>query len=368
VFADDVLVGFHHRVEKQYREIKQQYARMINITGHELITPVVKFAGIQVSRNRKAGTITAHQSRYIDSVGEEYKGKFEAVDMPHGKSKEERKNFDGLDGLEGTSVTVSVYLGLVGKLVWVASTVRPDIAMSTSALCACMQAPNEKHYQFALRTLGYLVQTKHLGITFGGRLTIPLGLDQSPPGFAESGGLHTYHDSSWGSRPRPLAGYVIMFCNGPIMWSANFLKLVPDSTKEAETAIAARAAKDTCFARELAKNNKRKIVGPTAMMTDNKALYQTIDQDGSSRQTRHYERATLLVKRAVLIRVLKMYKVDTKDMLADIFTKATDKTDFYRLRNVMMNCVSTLRDELKLAISYLRGAPYTLATKLVGQI
>ena len=288
--------------------------------------------------------------------------------MPHGKSKEERKNFDGLDGLEGTSVTVSVYLGLVGKLVWVASTVRPDIAMSTSALCACMQAPNEKHYQFALRTLGYLVQTKHLGITFGGRLTIPLGLDQFPPGFAESGGLHTYHDSSWGSRPRPLAGYVIMFCNGPIMWSANFLKLVPDSTKEAETAIAARAAKDTCFARELAKNNKRKIVGPTAMMTDNKALYLTIDQDGSSRQTRHYERATLLVKRAVLIRVLKMYKVDTKDMLADIFTKATDKTDFYRLRNVMMNCVSTLRDELKLAISYLRGAPYTLATKLVGQI
>ena len=45
-------------------------------------------------------------------------------------------------------------------------------------------------------------------------------------------------------------------------------------------------------------------------------------------------------------------------MLVDIFTKATDKTDFYRLRNVMMNCLSTLRDALKLAVSYLRGASY----------
>ena len=81
-----------------------------------------------------------------------------------------------------------------------------------------------------LDVIGYLVKTKNMGITFGGSLRIPLGLKTPPPHFAQSCGLYVYHDSSFGSRPRPMGGYVIMYCNGPVDWHAGFLKIVPDST------------------------------------------------------------------------------------------------------------------------------------------
>ena len=148
------------------------------------------------------------------------------------------------------------------------------------------------------------MHSKNLGITFGGRLRVPLGLSEPPPHFAESSGLYTYHDSSFGSKPRPMAGYVIMYCNGPIDWNAGHLKIVPESSHEAESAVASRAAKGTCFARALLKNNGRKIYGPTAMLGDNDALWKTVHHEGHSARVRHYERATLLFKRAVLLLIL----------------------------------------------------------------
>ena len=39
---------------------------------------------------------------------------------------------------------------------------------------------------WALVGLGYFVRTKSLGITFGGRLRIPIGLTEMPDGFIES--------------------------------------------------------------------------------------------------------------------------------------------------------------------------------------
>ncbi len=57
-------------------------------------------------------------------------------------------------------------------------------------------------------------KTKDLGITYGGEIRVPMGLASAPPGFVESSGLYVAHDSSWGTHPNPLGGYVIIYCNG----------------------------------------------------------------------------------------------------------------------------------------------------------
>ena len=143
---------------------------------------------------------------------------------------------------------------------------RVDLGEAISVLASVAHAPAHTAYQRALGVLGYLLYTKNLGITFGGRLRIPLGLQTSPPHFAESSGLYTYHDSSFGAKPRPMGGHVIMYCNGPVNWHAGYLKIVPESSHDAESAIASRATKATCFVSELLRNNGRKIYGPTAML------------------------------------------------------------------------------------------------------
>ena len=114
-----------------------------------------------------------------------------------------------------------------------------------------------------------------------------------------------------------MGGYAMMYGNGAVDWSAKLLKIVPDSSCEAETAVASRAVKAAAFVRELVMNNGRKVVGPTAALGDNQAMHTLVQQEGATARTRYYERATLLIKRAVLLLIFRPYLVCTTDMIAD---------------------------------------------------
>ena len=73
------------------------------------------------------------------------------------------------------------------------------------------------------------------------------------------------------------------------------------------------------------------------MLGDNQAMYTLITQEGATSRTRYYERATMLIKRAVLMLLLIPLLVSTKHMIADIFTKALDKGSFILFRDIIMN-------------------------------
>ena len=145
--------------------------------------------------------------------------------------------------------------------------------MESSKLASCTPDSRQCHYDAGLVVAGYLWKTKSLGIVYGGKLRIPPGLTMMPPGFEASHGLYVAHGSSWGTAPHPLGGYVIMYCNGAVDWSAKLIKIVPDSTCEAETALASRAAKATCFIRGLLRFHKRPVAAATPALGDNKAMY-----------------------------------------------------------------------------------------------
>ena len=68
---------------------------------------------------------------------------------------------------------------------------------------------------------------------------------------------------------------------------------------------------------------------------------------GSSARTRYYERAVLLFKRAVLLLIFVPFQVKTDQMIADIFTKSTDKSTYIKMRNWMMNVYGTLRKNVE---------------------
>ena len=155
--------------------------------------------------------------------------------------------------------------------------------------------------------------------------------------------------------------------NGPINWSAKQTKSVPQSTAEAESIQGSAAAKDCMFTRELAKHNNVKIIGPTLALGDNKALFDMIQQEGASVRTRYYERATLLLKRAVLLLVIRPVLIKTEDMTADILTKATDKGTFFKMRNFAMNIASPLRKVLERSLIALSGTAKQLAAHLLNK-
>ena len=372
VFADDTLAGYPKDKRGQYLAMKKEYGKIIKIGTVDTISPALKFTGVQIDRDRKRGTITVRQTRYIEQMEtslKEEKINLQKWDTPHGNSREQRLAFDKiLENKESKPIDKIVFLKLMGKLVWPSSMTRPDISMDVSTLCSCVSDPREIHFAAGVVVAGYLVATKDLGITYGGKLRVPYGLPTSPPGFNESGGLHTAHDSSWGTRPKPLGGYVVMYLNGAIDWSAKIVKIVPDSSCEAETAVGSRAAKATCFVRGLLRFHSRPVTAASPIIGDNKAMHTLITHEGASSRTRYYERATLLIKRAVLMLLLTPLLVTTHYMIADMFTKALEKSSFVRFRNVVMNCNCTARESLALALLSLHGKARRMADRLLVQL
>ena len=186
-----------------------------------------------------------------------------------------------------------------------------------------------------------LVKTKHIGITYGGKLKMPLGLNQFPDNFFKSRGLLTYSDSSWGRSPRPFGGYTVMRLNAALFWKALKLKIVPDSTCEAETAVGSKAAKATAAARITLTALHRSVYGSTMVLIDNKAMHDVITKPGQTARTNHFERATMVIKWLFMHLVVKTYVILTKYMVADIFTKALPPETFLRLRDRLMNIKPT---------------------------
>lgn len=367
VFADDTLCGYHLKVKSEYILLREEYAKIIKIDSNT-ISPVLKFTNMEILRDRAARTLTIRQTRYIEQLAEQYKGEFTLNESPHGVSKEDRHKFDHLVGAKNPIKDDPRFLSLAGKLVWPSSMTRPDITMDINWCCTFCHAWDETHYKWLLTILGYLVNTKELGITYGGPLRVPMGASEKPEHFDSNRGLHYIHDSSWGIRPRPMGGYGIMCCNALLSWSAKSLKIVPDSTSEAETAVGSRATKEALFVRMLHREHKRPLMGPTPAYGDNKPSFQMIQREGMSVRTRYYERATLLIKRAVLLLLVQPFLISTDAMAADIFTKALPRDSFIKYRNYFMNIHSGVRNSIKDAMVHMAGESRRLASYLMSRV
>jgi hypothetical protein len=181
VFADDILVGYHPSCAGQYLRIKAAYAKLITISDPTVIPPAV-FTGIEITRDRNAGTLTISQGAYLTKVYEAHKASI--GEIPYG-SRAVRDSFDKLaPAAEGDRVNSIEYLRLCGAIVWPASMTRPDIQYAVSILCSFSQCAGPAHMRAALTVIGYLHKTNDLGITYGGIRGIPLGLVEQPPQYA----------------------------------------------------------------------------------------------------------------------------------------------------------------------------------------
>ena len=151
-----------------------------------------------MTRNRDSRTITLTQAGYIKELACQYKGKFTESYSPTGPERGGEDKFRRLQPSDSgpDTITSGAYIQLIGSLLWPANMTRPDIAYHCSKLATFCRSASEEHMRWGYHVLGYLVKTSHLGITYGGPLQVPCGLNTHPPGFLQSLGLHVYHNSS----------------------------------------------------------------------------------------------------------------------------------------------------------------------------
>ncbi len=358
VYVDDILLTGDdvHFTESTRAALKSQY--VMSDLGE-----VTQILGMIVTRDRAARTLKIHHAPYIQNLETLY----DVSDVTYNYSTpaSEDTYTQYLEAVfRGDQRTRSSYdyRAVIGCLVYLANSTRPDIANITRFLSGFVTSWTDIHVTFAQRVLKYLYSTPFLGLCYsfenGGvepELTAGAGSLASSDLIRK---LEAYTDASWADNyadATSTSGFFIMWAGCLISWKSIKQKVISQSSMEAEF-IAMNDClieiKHLVFLLEdlcnesfgvLMDSSKARATGLIAEAAaihingDNTAAIMIGNQDVNTRRSRMVNTKFHLLKEAVVNKLVSFRYVNTKENLADIFTKCLGKAPFLYLRNKFMS-------------------------------
>ena len=225
------------------------------------------------------------------------------------------------DDGEPLDTSVYPYATLVGALLFLSITTRPDIAFSVGVLSRFMSCPTTAHWTAAKGVLRYLVDKADMGITFRGS-------DTTIYGFCDAD-----YAADVDTR-RSTTGYVFMLNGGAITWSSKRQPTVAASTTEAEYMAAGSACKEALWLRKLAKDLGLNA-GAITIGSDNQGAIKLLRNPVTSMRSKHIDVVHHFTRERVSRGEINYHYVNTNDMIADALTKPLPPTKFIACRNGM---------------------------------
>jgi hypothetical protein len=206
------------------------------------------------------------------------------------------------------------YISVVGSLMYLAVTTRPDISYAAGVLARFNSNPGPAHWQAAKHVLRYLKGTMDYRITYQP--------SDSPEPFI------TYSDADHGGNPdngRSTGGYVVKIGSGAVSWSSKLQSLVALSTTEAEHIAAVEAAKEILWMRQFMGELGYDVSGPSLLRMDNQSAIAVNKNPEHHGRMKHLSLRLFWIRDAVQEGLIAPVFVPTQNMAADIFTKALDR-------------------------------------------
>ena len=280
--------------------------------------------GMKIVHDRVQGTMLITQEAYVDAMLTRFNMQdCGFVDTPAAPgTKLERTPLGEID----EEARKFPYREAVGALLWLARCSRPDILYAVNQLGAHCSNPNSIHVSALKRCLRYVKTTKHLGLTFrkgGGDPTI-----------------EAYSDSDFAGEPQvnekpmySLSGSLVRMVDvGAIFWMSSLQSTLSTSTFESEYRSSGTTAKSTATARNLLTELGFPQPLPSTVWEDNQACIAMTNSAICSSKARHIKIDHHYVREQVANGEIKLKYCPTKEMVADIFTKALDLEKFQYLR------------------------------------
>ena len=264
--------------------------------------PVTHILGSKVTRDRSNKVLWMTQTAYIDSLMERFPGY--STTIAKNAPLPLRGTTDDVD----QPAALSPYQELAGCLLWLAGFTRPDISYAASYLSRFTVSPTESHLQLALRVVSYLVHTRTLGITLGGK-TRPLEM---------------YVDADWAgceATRRSTTGYLAMLYGSPINWCSRRQQTTAASTMEAEYIAGAEATKDIVWLRNLLQELGLPQPGPTHLFCDNQAAIRLTGNPSTHARSKHIDIKHHIMRERVETGDIEVKYLETSKQRADCLTK-----------------------------------------------
>ncbi|KAJ1601998.1 hypothetical protein NDA14_000512 [Ustilago hordei] len=310
IYVDDTLViaPWLETVLKVKKQIGQRWKM-------EDSSEVSHFLGIKISQDHAMCTMTIGQSGYIDQVLAKHLDKCTKPTMVPMQSI-----------LEGTLVASAAqqkeYPVIVGKLLWVANSTRPDLSLTVGVLARHMHEPSQEHYQAAQRVLRYLESTRQVGLVYRASES------QEP--------LVAHSDANWASdatiQRRSTSGSVALVYGNPVAWKSATQKCVSLSTVEAEFIAAMEATCEVLFLKQLLRSIGIATGTPT-VYSDNTGCIQVSKDPAQHWKLKHIDTKYHFIRNNVQEGRVQIKYVDTTRNLADVLTKPIGRQAMQQARS-----------------------------------
>ena len=310
MYVDDILVATNSEEERKRVEKSLQDEYKVKLLGE-----FESVLGTHVKIDVEQGIVTMSKKHYLETKACEFgqeNAKEETTPMVYGLTLEKAtqkpdKNYP--------------YRAMIGGLLYAANTSRPDIAFAVGYLARFSDCHEEKHWQAGMRILRYLNHTSDLIITYR-------------RGQGTTFNITAYADASFAMDTvdyKSTSGYAIYLNGNLISWRSTKQKSTALSTAEAEIAAATECVKEMLWLRDVVSSFDVQVTKEMILHEDNQACIAISEAETITARTKHIGVKTAFLREQVKLGNLKMVFCETKQMTADILTKALPEPQHEKL-------------------------------------
>jgi hypothetical protein len=249
---------------------------------------------------------------------------------------------------------------VVGEALWYARTTRPDIWFIVKTLSQHTRRYSVPHVQAAKRMLRYLKGSFSLPLI----LRRPTKSSVPPPIFEEFERnlnepdevysdprkipiiLSVFVDCDFAGEPQGSEGAMrsttglAAFTNvGMLYANCHLQQGIAHSTADAEYRGIGEAVRYTFGARDLLEELGFRQPDPTIIYNDNAAAVTVTENPICSRKFRHILISYHFIREAVKNQIVKIIRIDGRNLFVDMLTKALDTSSFNKCRGYLMGLV-----------------------------
>ena len=242
------------------------------------------------------------------------------------------------------------YRQAVGTLLWLSLGTRPDICYAVSQVAKFNDCFGREHWKAVLRIFRYLKGTLRLGLKFASTESntdylkqfdsLTFLKDLECVSFNQGTRLITdkdvmestaFADSNLArdiDTRRSVTAFVFFLGCCIISWCSKQQTSVALSSMEAEYMAACATAQEAIWLRRLLKEFGCLFTQPFTILEDNQSCIHLAKNQGDFPRSKHIDTRYHFVREQVERGEIILRKIDTKQNLADVFTKALDRVQF----------------------------------------
>ena len=307
IYVDDIIFGSTNESTcEEFSRIMTQKFEM------SMMGELKYFLGFQVKQLQEGTFIS--QTKYTQDI----LNKFGMKDAKPIKTPMGTNGHLDLD-TGGKSVDQKVYRSMIGSLLYLCAS-RPDIMLSV-CMCARFQAdPKEAHLTAVKRILRYLAYTPKFGLWYPRGSTFD---------------LIGYSDADWAGckiNRKSTSGTCQFLGRSLVSWASKKQNSVALSTAEAEYIAAGHCCAQLLWMRQTLRDYGYKLT-KVPLLCDNESAIKMADNPVEHSRTKHIAIRYHFLRDHQQKGDIEISYINTKDQLADIFTKPLDEQSFNKLRH-----------------------------------